>query len=107
MMPQLHMDTTRNRKDSMKTASLAGRRCRYSMGACALNRGMLVLCSVLALMLAGCTSESNKPEEPPQPEKKGPELILTRSGFQKVYIAARGCISDALPYRFASVSISY
>src|SRR5437763_16100801 len=57
-------------------------------------------------MLAGCTSESNKPEEPAQPEKKGPELILARSGFQKVYIAARGWNADARPYRLASVATS-
>ena len=50
--------------------------------------------------------ESNKPEEPAQPEKKGPELILARSGFQKVYIAARGWNADARPYRLASVATS-
>ena len=107
MMPQVHMDTTDKRKDSMKTASFAGLRRGYSRDVKAtaffshqqnekarrppaFNRGMLVLCSVLALVLAGCTSESNKPEEPAKPETKGSELITARSAFQKLYLAARG-----------------
>jgi hypothetical protein len=59
---------------------------------------------MLLWWLTGCSSESNKPQEPPKPEKKGPELITARSGFQKLYVAARGWNVDARPYRISSVA---
>jgi hypothetical protein len=119
MMPQPHMDTTYNRKDSMKTASLKDPLCRFIAGEEAQTSAsekafraripgfiVLGLCGVLMLLLAGCSSESNRPEEPAKPENKGPELMTARSGFQKVYIAARGWNQDARPYRLASVATS-
>jgi hypothetical protein len=60
----------------------------------------------LLLLLAGCTSDSTKPTEPAKPEVKGPELITARSGFQKLYLAARGWNADARPYRLESVVTS-
>ena len=66
----------------------------------------LALCAALAMLLLACSSESNKPEQPAQPEKKGPELMTARSAFQKVYIAARGWNQDSRPYRLASVATS-
>ncbi len=107
----------------MKTAGLAGLRCgfvaeeksqvpfstnekkRVRRG-CTSRWSALVLCALLALLLAGCSSESNKPEEPAKPENKGPELITARSAFQKLYIAARGWNQDARPYRLSSVTTS-
>ena len=68
--------------------------------------GTLAVCAFLFMLLLACSSESNKPEQPAQPEKKGPELITARSAFQKVYIAARGWNQDARPYRLASVPTS-
>lgn len=59
---------------------------------------------LLMLGFAACTSEPSKPAEPEKP--KGPELITARSGFQKVYVAARGWNQDARPYRLASVTTS-
>jgi hypothetical protein len=58
--------------------------------------------SLLAL-LSACSSDSNKPAEEAKPEVKGPELLTARSGFQKLYIAARGWNQDARPYRIESV----
>jgi hypothetical protein len=54
------------------------------------------------LLLSACDSDSNKPAENAKPEQKGPELIMARSAFQKVYVAARGWNQDAKPYRLAS-----
>lgn len=71
------------------------------------KRGVAICAAVtLLLLLAGCSSESNKPAEPAQPEKKGPELITARSGFQKLYVAARGWNQDARPFRLSSVATS-
>jgi hypothetical protein len=121
MMPQLYMKTTHTRKDSMKTASFPDLMCelvalhysRVSLRHNKLKRlqtilraGMLATCAMLALLLAGCNSESKKPEEPAKPEPKGPELITARSAFQKVYIAARGWNADARPYRLSSIATS-
>ncbi len=58
---------------------------------------------MLLVALAGCSSESNKPAEEAKPEVKGPELLTARSGFQKVYVAARSWNQDARPYRLESV----
>ena len=58
---------------------------------------------LLLFFLTACSSESNKPAEPAKPEVKGPELLTARSGFQKVYVAARSWNQDARPYRLESV----
>lgn len=79
------------------------REARYRL---ATRFGALAICAVLSMLLLACSSESNKPAEPAQPEKKGPELMTARSAFQKVYIAARGWNQDARPYRLASVATS-
>ena len=69
---------------------------------------MCVAISALLLLglLAGCSSESNKPAEPAKPEVKGPELITARSAFQKLYVAARGWNQDARPYRIQAATTS-
>jgi len=67
-----------------------------------LRRGVVVS-SLIALMamLTACTSEPAKPAET-KPEVKGPELVMARSAFQKLYVAARGWNQDAKPYRIES-----
>jgi len=60
---------------------------------------LLVALVGLALMM-GCSSEPSKPAEKPQP--KPPEFVTGRTGFQKVFIAARGWARDAQPYRLQS-----
>lgn len=62
--------------------------------------------AILLTLMAGCTSDSDKPQQPEKPENKGPELITARSAFQKVYVAARGWNVDARPYRLSSVATS-
>jgi hypothetical protein len=64
-------------------------------------RFLAVLLLTLLTLLAGCSPDSTKPAET-KPEVKGPDLITGRSGFQKVYIAARGWQQDAKPYRLES-----
>jgi hypothetical protein len=54
---------------------------------------------LLLALLAGCSSDSDKPADTAKPEVKGPELITARSAFQKLYVAARGWNQDAKPYR--------
>ena len=61
---------------------------------------------LLLFFLTACSSESNKPAETAKPEVKGPELLTARSGFQKVYVAARSWNQDARPYRLESVVTS-
>jgi hypothetical protein len=61
---------------------------------------------VLLSLFAACSSQSNQPAEPEKAEKKGPELIMARSAFQKLYVAARGWNQDAKPYRLASTATS-
>jgi hypothetical protein len=56
--------------------------------------------SLLALFTA-CSSEPSKPAET-KPEVKAPELILGRTAFQKVYVAAHGWQPDAKPYHLES-----
>jgi hypothetical protein len=63
-------------------------------------------CLLLLFSLTACSSDSNKPAEPAKPEVKGPELLTARSGFQKVYVAARSWNQDARPYRLESVVTS-
>ena len=67
--------------------------------------GLLTVLCLLSLFPA-CSSESNKPAQPENAEKKGPELITARSAFQKLYVAARGWNQDAKPYRLASIATS-
>ena len=63
---------------------------------------LLILCFMGCLgTLTSCTSESSKPAET-KPEAKGPDLLTARSGFQKLYVAARGWKQDAQPYRIES-----
>ena len=62
--------------------------------------------AMMLISLGGCSSEPSKPAEPAKPEVKGPELITARSGFQKLYVAARGWAQDARPYRIESVVTS-
>ena len=57
---------------------------------------------VLALM-AGCSSEPSKPAQTGKPQAKAPELVTGRAAFQKAYIAARGWVRDAQPYRLESL----
>ena len=59
---------------------------------------------MLLALLAGCSSEPEKPAEPAKPEVKGPELLTARSAFQKLYVAARGWNQDARPYRIDSIA---
>jgi len=86
----------------MNAAKLAYAKCS--------ERSQLRLMSVLAIallaVLAGCTSEPEKPAAETKPENKGPELITARSAFQKLYVAARGWNQDARPYRISSVATS-
>jgi len=60
-----------------------------------------LLVGLLGLMcLIGCSSETTKPAEKPEP--KPPEFVTGRSAFQKIYVAARGWGRDAQPYRLES-----
>ena len=71
-------------------------------------RGEMLAVTVIVLLLAlltACTSEPSKPAEE-KPEVKAPELITARSGFQRLYVAARGWNQDARPYRLQSVATS-
>jgi hypothetical protein len=65
-------------------------------------RALAPVCAALLLLLVACSSESSKPAETAKPETKAPELITARSGFQKLYVAARGWHQDATPYRLES-----
>src|ERR1700740_1107018 len=101
----------------MKTGSLAYTKCATNKSdlsrrlhsenhfRCIRSTRIAVILIVLAL-LAACSSDSNKPTEEAKPEVKGPELLTARSGFQKLYIAARGWNPDARPYRIESVVTS-
>ena len=73
-------------------------RCLSSVG---ITAGLILLA-----LLTGCSSEPEKPAEQAKPEVKGPELLTARSGFQKVFVAARGWNQDARPYRIESITTS-
>jgi hypothetical protein len=113
-----------NRKDAMKTASLAPteptalkaetsreaflHQHKELSGSTARWRTMylhltVVLVATLLALFTACSSESNKPAETAKPEPKGPELLSARSAFQKLYVSARGWNQDAKPYRIESV----
>jgi hypothetical protein len=64
-----------------------------------------VFAVVSLALLTSCTSEPSKPAET-KPEVKTPELILGRTAFQKVYVAAHGWQPDAKPYRLESTVTS-
>jgi hypothetical protein len=51
-------------------------------------------------LMMGCSSQSSKPAEKPQP--KPPEFVTGRTAFQKIFVAARGWNRDAQPYRLES-----
>jgi len=69
------------------------------------GRAYVVFPALLLLgLMAACSSESSKPAEPAKPEVKAPELLTARSGFQKVYVAARSWNQDARPYRIDSIA---
>lgn len=61
---------------------------------------------ILLALLTGCSSEPEKPAEQAKPEVKGPELLTARSGFQKLYVAARQWNQDARPFRIESIATS-
>jgi len=63
----------------------------------------LAIGASLLFLMSACSSDANKPAESAKPEVKGPELLTARSGFQKVYVAARSWNQDARPYRLESV----
>ncbi|HXJ85633.1 MAG TPA: PepSY domain-containing protein [Candidatus Binatia bacterium] len=102
----------------MERASLASARCAIEAGSSLVRakhtrrkfRGVsaTAISAVLVLltMLASCSSEPEKPAEQAKPEVKGPELLTARSGFQKLYVAARGWNQDAKPYRLESIATS-
>ena len=94
---------TRSRATSSRRIGLRFRR-RILLG----RRAIFLLSASAALLIAlsGCSSEPTKPAEPAKPEVKGPELITARSGFQKLYLAARGWNADSKPYRLESVATS-
>jgi hypothetical protein len=52
------------------------------------------------IVLVGCESEPPKPAEKSQP--KGPEIVAGRTGFQQMFISARGWARDAQPFRIES-----
>ena len=53
-------------------------------------------------LLLGCSDQSAKPAESVKEEPRKPELATGRSGFQRVYIAARGWAPDPQPFRIES-----
>lgn len=61
------------------------------------------------VLLAACSSSSNKPAEtktaePAKAEKKEPLLYTGREAFQKMYISAHQWAPDAKPYKLESVT---
>jgi len=55
-------------------------------------------------LLAACNS--TPPAPPAKPEVKAPEALAGRSGFYKVFIAARNYAADAKPFRIQSTPTS-
>lgn len=56
-------------------------------------------------VLTACSSQPSQPAET-KPEVKTPDLIMARSAFQKLYVAARGWQQDSKPYRLESITTS-
>ena len=75
-----------------RTSHSSTRLARISAGILLLSMGLL----------PGCSDQSAKPTESVKEEPKGPELVTGRSGFQKLYIAARGWAPDPQPFRIES-----
>jgi hypothetical protein len=117
------------RKDAMKTASLAhteptassaempgtdfstrwtqrSRNRKSAWCGIILRHSCVAIVLTLLALLNACSSDSGKPAEPAKPEVKAPELIPGRSAFQRVYVAARGWAPDAKPYRLDSMATS-
>jgi hypothetical protein len=65
-----------------------------------MKRLLLWMLGLALLSLTGCTSDSTKPAEKPQP--KPPEYLTGRAAFQKLYIAAHGWARDAQAFRLES-----
>jgi hypothetical protein len=65
--------------------------------------GSLIPLAIFSALLSlnACTSNTEKPAES-KPAPQTTEAITGRSGFQKLYIAARGWSADAKPYRLES-----
>ena len=66
-----------------------------------------LLLGILALgLLAGCSSEPEKPTSParakPAPAKPAPEYQTGRLTFQKLYVTAHAWAADAQPFRLES-----
>jgi hypothetical protein len=59
----------------------------------------LALILVSLVVVSGCTSGSNQPE---QAKPKPPEVLTGRSAFQQLYISARGWAPDSKPYQLLS-----
>jgi hypothetical protein len=51
-------------------------------------------------MMAGCTSEPDKPVQKPQPSPV--EFLTGRAAFQQLYVDARGWARDAQPFQLQS-----
>jgi hypothetical protein len=56
--------------------------------------------AILALTMAGCSSNQPTPAEKPKP--KAPEALTGWRAFQKCFVASRGWAADAKPYRLES-----
>lgn len=89
------MKTASFRRKSARAAEIVGLPSHPGRRFCLAVAIVLTLAFAAACNSGPSTSEST-------PEAKGPELITARSGFQKVYIAARGWRADAQPYRIES-----
>jgi hypothetical protein len=63
----------------------------------------LLMAMLALLMMTGCTSGPSTPAPVEKPLPKLAEFVTGRSGFQKLYIAARGWARDAQPYRIESM----
>ena len=52
-------------------------------------------------IVSGCTSQPAQQEQ-----KQPPESVTGRTGFQKLYVAARGWASDVRPYQLQSQAVA-
>ena len=72
-----------------------------------MRKYIALLALATVLILAGCSSEPEKPQsdgaaQPAQPAAAANEYETGRVAFQKVYISARGWAADAKPFRLES-----
>jgi len=91
---------------AMRSLRIGHRLPRTTSPSARLTRIFAGLLLVSLGLLPGCTDQSAKPAESVKEEPKGPELVTGRSGFQKVYIAARGWAPDPQPFRIESTPTS-